>query len=95
MLELNNFKVEFSPFGQCLPNELTFINPDIQWTSEELCRLAVDESWHKDEMSEEGYFALKTLFFRLMVPKEHWNDIDYDKFLRIVIDGYQKRLEEE
>lgn len=95
MLELNDFKVEFSPFGKCLPKELTFINPDIQWTSEELCRNAVDESWHKDEMSEEGYFALKILFFRIMVPKEHWNDVEYEKFLNIVQTKYRSRLEEE
>lgn len=94
MLKLNN-KVEFSNFGTVIPDDLITVNPDIQWTPNQLCQLAADESWNLDEMTEEGYFALKTLFFRLMVPKEHWNDVDYDKFLKIILDKYHTILSED
>ena len=94
MSELSN-KVEFSNFGTVISNDLIKMNPDIQWTSNQLCQLAVDESWNLDEMTEEGYFALKTLFFRMIVPKEHWDDVDYDKFLRIVLDKYHTILSED
>lgn len=93
MLELSN-KVEFSNFA-VIPDNLIMVNPDIQWTPNQLCQLAVDESWNLDEITEEGYIALKTLFFRLIVPKEHWSDVDYDKFLKIVLDKYHTILSED
>lgn len=95
MVKLNDFKIEFCQLGKVLPSELIKLNPDIQWTPEEMCTEAASESWNKDEFSEEGYFALKSLFFRLLVPKEHWNDIDYDKFFRIVLDRYKSKLGED
>lgn len=81
-------------FGQCLPEELYNIDPD-KWTSDELCELATSESWNLDEYSDEGYMALKHLFMRLMIPKEHWNDVECDKFLSIVKLKYKERLNEE
>lgn len=95
MSKLNDFKVEFSPFGKLLKPEYATINPDIQWTPSELCDLAVTEAWNLDTMTEDGYLALKALFFRLTVPKEHWNDIDEDKFFRLVLNKYESILSDD
>jgi len=87
--------VEFSPLCQCLPEILYNIDPDEQWTSDELCDAGASESWNLDEYSDEGYMALKHLFLRLVVPKEHWGEIGYEKFLSMVKLKYQERLNEE
>jgi hypothetical protein len=78
-----------------LPEEIYNVNPDEQWTPEELCEAGANESWNIDEYSDEGYMALKHLFLRLVVPKEHWEDCPYDKFIAIVKSKYQERLNEE
>lgn len=95
MSKLNEHPIEFSPICKMLTDLQTNINPDIQWSSEEIVREAVDECWNLDEFSEEGYFALKLLFRRLMIPKEHWNDIEYKKFYGLVLDKYKERLNED
>lgn len=68
---------------------------DDKFSDEEIVTLGTEEVWNKDEYSWEGYMALKQLFFKLMVPKEHWNDITFEKFQNIVKDKYQKRINEE
>ena len=72
-----------------------FARIDEQWTPDELCHLATSESWQTDEYSDEGYLALKYLFYRLMIPKDKWEAVDFNKFLSIVKLKYQERLNEE
>lgn len=86
---------EFSLLAQSLPPELYTINPDEQWSVDELCETGTSESWNLDEFSEEGYMALKHLFLRTIVPKEHWRSITYEKFLGLVKEKYKERLNEE
>lgn len=69
--------LEFSPFAK-------IINSEEKWSDDELIELACSESWNKDEITEDGSLALKHLFFRIIVPKEHWNDCDYEKFVKLV-----------
>lgn len=87
--------VEFSNFYKCIEPEVICLKPEEQWSVDEFCELAADESWELDSMNEERLMALKHLFKRLIVPKEHWETIDYDKFLSIVKSKYQERLNEE
>lgn len=87
--------VEFAQQCRYLTPELLRINPDEQWTPDELCHLATSESWQTDEYSDEGYLALKYLFYRLMIPKDKWESVNFNKFLSIVKLKYQERLNEE
>jgi len=87
--------VEFQQSCRYLTPELLRLNPETQWTPDELCYLATSESWQTDEYSDEGYLALKYLFYRLMIPKDKWEAVDFNKFLSIVKLKYQERLNED
>lgn len=82
-------------FSLCVSSELADINPDEKWTIDEFIEAACSESWQTDEINEVDHIALKHLFFRLMVPKDHWKDCSYDKFIAIVKQKYKERLNEE
>lgn len=85
---IDETKIQFNPMGMVLRDELINLQPENQWTDEEFIELAVDESWNRDEIFEEGYIALKRLFYRIIVPKDHWEDCTYEKFLRLTIQKY-------
>lgn len=89
-IELPEKSIQFSSFCAILPDDYINLNPDEFWTKDEFVNLAVDESWNADEFSEEGYIALKRLFYRLIVPKEHWEDCTYDKFLKLTKQKYME-----
>ena len=82
-------------FSLCLSREISEINPDEKWTPDGFVEAACSESWQKDEINEIDHIALKHLFFRTIVPKEHWRSITYDKFLGLVKEKYKERLNEE
>lgn len=88
-------KIEFNPFGYVLRDELINFNPEEQWSQDEFIELAVDESWNLDELTEEGYIALKRLFYRIIIPKEHWGDCTYEKFLNLTKQRYMEQISEE
>lgn len=87
--------VEFSPFSTLIEPDKSLIIPEEIWSESRFCELAALESWNVDEFTEEGYHALTQLFLRLIVPKEHWENISYDKFLKLVKQKYKERLNEE
>ena len=88
-------KVEFEQISYPLRPGLVDINPDYQWNVEDFIKLSVDECWNLAEITEEGYMSLKHLFYRIIVPKEHWDDCTYDKFLKLTKQRYMEQISEE
>lgn len=82
-------------FSLVLSEELSQINPDIKWSLDEFVESACSESWQKDEINEIDHIALKHLFFRIIVPKDHWQDCTYEKFISLTKQKYKERLNED
>lgn len=87
--------IEFNEFYKCLDPKVFRLVPEEQWTEEQFLDLACEETLELDTIGEERILALKHLFFRLMVPKEHWGNCPEEKFISIVKSKYQERLNEE
>lgn len=82
-------------FSLVVSNEISSIDPDLKWSQTELVAAACSESWQKDEINETDHIALKYLFFRLIVPKEHWNDCTFEKFVNLTKQRYMEQISEE
>ena len=81
----------WSLFLHILPEEWYNFEPDDLWTDEEFVKLAADESWNLDEMNEQGYCALKRMLYRIVVPKERWDDITKEEFFDLLYRKYKEQ----
>lgn len=81
-------------FSLVLSKELSEIDPDKKWSLDQFIEAACSESWQKDEINEIDHIALKHLFFRIIVPKDHWKDCSYEKFISLTKQKYREINEE-
>lgn len=82
-------------FSLVLSEELCQLNPDERWPIDEFIEAACSESWQTDEINAFDHVALKHLFFRIVVPKEHWQDCTYEKFVSLTKQRYMEQINEE
>lgn len=78
-------------FISILPEKLVFIELT-DWPSEErLLKAAVSEAWNTDETTNEGYLAMKRLFFTLILPDgKTLDDLDQTELYELVSQRFQK-----
>ena len=76
-------------FLHILPKEMFTMNPDLEWLSqEEMFNDAVFEACNWDETTAHSHMALKFVLYRIIVPKDKWNE----KFDRDTFKEYSKNF---
>lgn len=88
-------KFDFPPIAECLSEKYSTLNPNEQWSTDEFINNACSESWNLDEYTLEGYLALKHLFYRIIIPKEHWEECTFEKFVNLAKQRYMEQISED
>lgn len=64
--------------------------------SPEVCIAHLCDQITKDgSMDDLAQECIKTIFYRIIVPKDHWSDCSQNKFINLTLQKYREAISEE
>lgn len=78
-----------SLFLTLLPEKMYNMNPNLEWMNEkDMFEDAIFEACNLDETTAHSHMAMKFVLYRIIIPKDKWND----KFDRKVFSEYAEKF---